>query len=475
MCPEAELSRDELLVILLEQRQLLATTQTELTALRAELLASQADNTALREEVARLQEALGKKGDPPSWAKSNRPVREQQPRKKRAKGTGRRCVAEPDVSLPHAVDICPQCGHPLTGGWEASTRDTLVFPQDPVQVVRHICWARRCGCCGTVVVGKPDPVEHGLVGQHLVDARGMTLIAYWHIVCRMPLRIIQQLLFLLYACSLSLGALRYILDDVAQRGTVDYEFLRDEIRQSEVVHMDETGWREDGKNGYVWAAVTKLTRYFERHGTRSGQVPQTLLGEAFCGIVVCDGYKGYDPLACQLQRCWVHLLRKGQEIKTRYPDATEAHAWVDELTALYREARALVALPHYPTEPEAIRQGYRQTFEQRVLTHVSSQRDSTIKEQARLAKFLTQYSNELFVFVHYPEVCSENNPAERGVRPLVITRKVCGGTRSAQGSKTKMTLQSLFQTLQARGRDPITAVEQMLLGTPIFATKKRSA
>jgi hypothetical protein len=447
MCPDALLSHDELVTLVLALRD---------------------ENAALKDENARLREELGKKGGPPSWSKANTPPRVQQPRKKRAQGASRKCVADPDEVIEHAVDVCPECGRALTGGWEYSSRETLAFPSELMRVVRHLRVARRCGVCGTVVVGTPDPVQHGLVGQHRVDARGMSLIAYWHTICRLPLQVIRQLLQRCYACTLSLGALRYLLDAVAAAGQDDYRRLRNEIRGSPVVHQDETGWREDGNNGYVWAAVTDAVRYFERHGTRSGEVPKAILGEDFCGVVVCDGYKGYDPLACQLQRCWVHLVRHGHEITTRYPDAAEAHAWVDGVRALYDDAKALVASPGYAELAESVRAAHRLACQQQLLAHAQPAVTSTIKEQACLAKYLTGYINELFVFVHYPEVPSENNPAERAIRPLVIARKVCGGTRSAQGSRTKMVLMSLLHTAQLRGLDPLAAVEQMLLGTPMF-------
>lgn len=445
--------------------ELLPPTDEDLLALVATL---QAELAAARAEIAALREELGKKGGPPSWVKANAPARAPTPRKKRAQGASRSCVADPDVTLTHAVDTCPDCGHTLQGGWEDHTRETVVFPRERVQVVQHRCLARRCGVCGTVVVGQPDAQAHGLVGQHRVDARGMSLISYWHTLCRMPLRLIQQLLIHLYGYALSLGGLRYLLDAVATRGQTDSAQLRAEIRGSPVVHQDETGWRENGKNGYVWAAVTNTVRYFERHGTRSGTVPKEMLGEEFCGIVVCDGYKGYDPLACQLQRCWVHLLRHGHEMTTRHPDAADAHAWVAGVRTIYDAAQAEVAAPGYITLPDADRQARQLAYQQQLLAQAAPALAATIKEQACLAQYLTGYINELFVFVQYPEVPSENNPAERAIRPLVITRKVCGGTRSTNGSRTKMVLMSLLHTAQVRGADPIAAVEQMLLGTPMF-------
>ena len=56
-----------------------------------------------------------------------------------------------------------------------------------------------------------------------------------------------------------------------------------------------------------------------------------------------------------------------------------------------------------------------------------------------------------------PDVPSDNNPAERSLRHLVISRKVSGGTRSERGTESKMTLASVFGTWRARGLNPLAA------------------
>jgi len=53
-----------------------------------------------------------------------------------------------------------------------------------------------------------------------------------------------------------------------------------------------------------------------------------------------------------------------------------------------------------------------------------------------------------------PGVPADNNLAERSLRPLVIMRKISGGTRSPAGSLTRLTLASLLGTWQARGLNP---------------------
>src|SRR5258708_1244091 len=71
-----------------------------------------------------------------------------------------------------------------------------------------------------------------------------------------------------------------------------------------------------------------------------------------------------------------------------------------------------------------------------------------------LCKRVESFLPELFVFVAVPGVPAHNNLAERSVRPLVIARKISGGSRSPKGSQTRMGLASLSATWMAQGLNP---------------------
>ena len=73
---------------------------------------------------------------------------------------------------------------------------------------------------------------------------------------------------------------------------------------------------------------------------------------------------------------------------------------------------------------------------------------------ATLAKRLLRHQEELFQFVLLPEVPADNNLAERSIRPLVIMRKISGGSRSEKGTQTRLALASLFHTWTARDLNP---------------------
>ncbi len=78
----------------------------------------------------------------------------------------------------------------------------------------------------------------------------------------------------------------------------------------------------------------------------------------------------------------------------------------------------------------------------------------TALPQHTLCERVERFLPELFVFVAVPGVPAHNNLAERSIRPLVVARKISGGTRSPKGSETRMGLASLFGTWMAQHLNP---------------------
>jgi transposase len=83
--------------------------------------------------------------------------------------------------------------------------------------------------------------------------------------------------------------------------------------------------------------------------------------------------------------------------------------------------------------------------------------------QATLCQRVDRFLDALFEFGLHPAIPADNTLAERALRPLVIARKVSGGTRSAAGARGRLALASLFATRLAQGRNPLDACHQTLL------------
>ena len=93
--------------------------------------------------------------------------------------------------------------------------------------------------------------------------------------------------------------------------------------------------------------------------------------------------------------------------------------------------------------------------------------DDPASAQARLCRRISNHIKELFVFVAHPEVPPDNNAAERRLRHLVISRKISGGTRSSQGTETKMALASIFGTWRTQDLNPLAACRQLLISPQV--------
>ena len=59
-----------------------------------------------------------------------------------------------------------------------------------------------------------------------------------------------------------------------------YPDLREKIRISEVVHADETSWRNDGSGHYVWFAGNEKLAFFHIAKSRSTEVANNILARS---------------------------------------------------------------------------------------------------------------------------------------------------------------------------------------------------
>jgi transposase len=107
---------------------------------------------------------------------------------------------------------------------------------------------------------------------------------------------------------------------VAEFGESAYDDLLTKVRGSPVVHADETGWREDGVNGYIWSFSTPNIRFYTYRHSRGAVVAKEVLGKDFAGTLVADFYAGYNFYEGPKQRCWVHLCRDLKALVEKNPD-----------------------------------------------------------------------------------------------------------------------------------------------------------
>ena len=313
MCSMEGLSREELMEIILRQHQ-------EIEVLKA--------------EVAMLRDKLSGGGNGSSAAPFIKPNRQQRreaerkERKNRKSSFVRKCDV-PAEEVRHAVENCPDCG------WEHSRRQVIEIPDTPVKVIEHVLMARRCGVCDKVHVPKLT-IADGVIGKQRMGVRLMSLVSTLSIAKRMPQRMIQRLLNGLFELHISLGEINEVLRRVSQWAKPTVCDILRKIRGSPDANADETGWREDGINSYLWSVSTRTERFYYLHRRRASRIIRHILGGKFDGVLGCDFYKGYDWYLGPKQRCWAHLLR---DVKKLVEKDGSVDKWAQGVNDIYKAAK----------------------------------------------------------------------------------------------------------------------------------------
>lgn len=451
-----------------------AALQAAHTHLQTEHAALQRQVATLSEELAtalqRIRELEAKKTPPPSFVKANAPTTTKRARKRRAPEYNQaRRREEPSVVVMQALLTCPDCGGRLGGRHVGRTRQVIDLPPPAAVVVtEHRLEKGWCSACGKWREAPLD-LRGQTLGQGRLGVGIAALVAHLRLSLRLPFRRIQRYLADLHGLRISVGELVDLLRRVAEQGAPAVERIREAARSRAVVHADETGWRENGRNGYAWLLATpEGERYVERHPSRAGAVANGLLGEDFRGVLVSDFYAGYnDTPGGRHQRCWVHLLRDVRALLEAHADdlsvaGLETRVWGAALTTLWRQVRRTLS---HPPATSAQRQRLAQRF-RRDLEALGAQFLNVPGHPCRaLAWRLWHFQHELLTCVAQSGVPPDNNLAERAIRPLVVMRKISGGTRSPQGSTTHMRLFSLAATWTAQGHNPLLQF-RALLATP---------
>jgi transposase len=415
----------------------------------------------LRVALARIEELEKLKTPPPAFVKANAKKKdptEKPLRKKRDAQFNRgRHKMQATEQVEHRIITCPDCDLRLGGISLARNREVIDVPAPAsVEVTDHRIYKGWCANCQKWHEAPVDLHEQ-VLGQGRIGHRLASLIATLRTVMRLPFRQIQTYLVTLHGVHLSVGELVELLHRMSKHVGPMVENLKHQLQGSPAVQADETGWREDGKNGYIWSVSTPTIRYYEYHHSRGSDIVKILIGEKYEGVLGSDFYAAYNIHQGLHQRCWVHFLRDAHELKEKYPHDEALLAWATSVKTIYERAVIWVASGPNPTlSPRQIqreRERFQHAFEQQ-LWQVCQPYLRTETPQHTLCERVERFLPELFVFVRVPGVPAHNNLAERSVRPLVIARKISGGTRSSQGSQTRMNLASLFGTWSVQHLNP---------------------
>jgi len=357
-------------------------------------------------------------------------------------GNGRRSMSAAQADRVEEVKLdcrCPQCNGSDFQQLDRRERTVIDYEIKKVNIVYQL-ERKRCKTCGTVVQAKAP----GVLPKNLYSNNLLAHVATEHYVNGIRLGHLERQTGVGVGSLIkSMHQLSRILKDVPDK-------LIEQYRQAPVKHADETGWRNDGKNGYGWLFGTKDTAIFRFRNSRSGKVVQEVFGsEQLPGVLVVDRYNGYNKAPCNIQYCYAHLLRDVQDLEKEFPDNGEIKTFVQTAAPLLADAMNLRSLPISDNE------FYRRATKtkQAIIKTMNSQANHFGIQN--IQNIFRENSQRLYHWANNRDVPADNNFAERELRPLVMARKVSFGSHSEAGARTRETLMTVLKTLQLQTKNNV--------------------
>lgn len=264
----------------------------------------------------------------------------------------------------------------------------------------------------------------------------------------------------MFGLDLSRGAVDQIVLRAADRLEPDYQLILEQVKESEQVTPDETGWRVGGHPAWLHAWVGDLATAYVIDSQRGAAVLERLLGQDWDGILVHDGFASYDawfPEAIH-QQCLDHLLRRAHALEetargggVRFPRQVIA-LLTEAIHARNQCLDGRIALERLT--------GRREEFDARLRDLL--ERPRSVPEQDVFANHLAKHAGHLFPFVTDPLIEATNWQAEQAIRPAVVNRKVWGGNRTWAGARAQAVLASVLETCRRLAKDSLNHVSQTL-------------
>ncbi len=361
-----------------------------------------------------------------------------------------------EVPLP---DACPHCRGRLVETGTAEQFQTEI-PRTPL-VRKFRVHIGQCEACGKRTQGRHPLQTSDALGaaasQVGPDAQAAATIL--HTQMGLSHGKVASVFRTLFGITLTRGASAQIGLRAATRLEPDYSQILDEVRRSEQIAADETGWRIGGRPAWLHAWVGDRGTAYGVDSKRSAEVLERVIGADWSGILSHDGFASYERFEGAIhQQCVAHVLRRARELLDR---ATRgAVRFPRQVIALFTEAIHWRNgyVPGTWTDNQL--DEHRVSFDDRLLALV--RRPRAVPEYATLARHLWNHFEQWFAFVFDPRIEPTNWKAEQAIRPAVVNRKVWGGNRTAAGAKAQGVLMSVLETCRRHARSAVDHVSRTL-------------
>ena len=390
----------------------------------------------IKSEIERRTKSLRKKSDK---AVGGQPGHE---------GTTRKMVETPDEIENIASQFCSGCGRDLSdveGELDYVMQEIDLPPITPIyrerRFYKKVC---ACGCCNR------DYARRRRGGNAITFGRNIRAVAtYLSVVQCMPYERLQSLFETMFNVRISQGTLANIVREMLDKSRPAIDLMERLIKESAVVGFDESGCYVNGRLNWSWIAQTTYLTLVFRGAGRGAKVLEERFGDSLKNMTaVTDRHSAYFAIDfLDNQICLAHLLRNLEYLN----DIDKEQTWATEVQELLREA---IHLRNEKPSDIIPKDGWLTRLDNLLKRNL----DSLRKEFNELKRGIIRCRDYIFNFLENPDIPSDNNASERGIRKLKVKQKISGCFRSDTGADAFHALHSIADTAWKNGQSPLDAI-----------------
>jgi len=357
---------------------------------------------------------------------------------------------EPEITetFRHPIsDACPYCNTHISIKEVFEVIEEEIPELKKMKAFKHLIeWAICPNCKKRVIAKNNAPADRfgPVLKSHI------TLLKHED---RLPLRRVQATLERNHDIKITHTGIMGIIRRVAKKLSDPYYEIIKQTRSSNVLYIDETGYKLDGDQWWLWTFVSEDAVLFVIRKSRSKEVVEEILGKNFQGIISCDGWKTYESFSDKLQRCWAHLLRESYHLKEEHKEFEQYHNILKNLFDKVIEIRE--------KPPDiSVRKKLVDEMKNTLLQAVKSMRG-----YQSFKKFSIKIENGInywFTCIEYLKVEPTNNYAEQALRELIVQRKIMGGLRSKKGAETLEIISTMIATWKKQEKPLLVTLKSYL-------------
>jgi transposase len=451
-----QLSFEQLLELVVEQQQLIEQLLEEIARLKLGLKPN-SQTSSIPPSADLIQKSEKPKSEEEEAKPKRKPGGQAGHQGKTRKGFGR--VDRYSIVRPQE---CPYCGStsfpekPV----RVSCQQVAQLVERPIEIVEYQYHTCACAHCHQYV--KAASAAGVVPGQDLgISLQAM--LAWMGNLGNLSYEKQQEGLREFAGVEIGVGTLcatnRRVAKAVAQPMTQLWQWAQ----QQPHLHVDETPWCVAGVKEWLWTVAGAKFSLFHAADTRGRVELEQILGDQFAGVLSSDDYSVYNgyPVAHQ-QKCLAHLRRHFKKVirlgHGNNPQLGKAFIdLIDEAFTTHEQWRE--------TQDGAAYRSWAAQFKLKLSNCLKQWSSSAGAAAGVLLRSLIHKAAQWWYFLDHPQVPPDNNRAERSLRPAVIKRKVCGGSRSMERFRDTADLLGVIQTCRLQGRSAVAFFRDALCAT----------